>query len=221
MRRLALVLALALIACGGKPVVAPTPTPDPASDPFAGDALAVLAGLEDRLTAAPRVEIQARARAMGVIVADLRGTIVIEREVAATVEVKGSFAGTEIDTRWRSDAPVAENRRDIQSPVWADSLLIGITRMGAMHNWAMVVGGADPDIGNGDVRTWVQADQVAWKNDDPATRTLTFVIVVAGTPSGEAELTLDDRGLPLRRDVTVHFPEGNMRVVETYSRFTL
>lgn len=216
MRRAALAV-VSLVGCGGTAAAPPAAVPAP--DPFADDPLAMLAGLEDRLTSAPHVEIDVRARAMGAIVADLRGTLVIERELVATVAVAGDFAGTAIDTTWRSDAPVADDRRDIQSPVWADSLLIGLTRMGALHNWAMVIAGADPEIGNGDVRTWVEADQVAWKNDDPATRTLTYVIVVAGVPSGEATLQLRDDGLPLRRDVTVHFPEGDMRVVEDYPRF--
>ena len=36
---------------------------------------------------------------------------------------------------------------------------------------------------------------------------------------GQAELTLDDRGLPRRRTQVVHFAEGDMRVTETCARF--
>ncbi|MCA9529582.1 MAG: hypothetical protein KC543_05565, partial [Myxococcales bacterium] len=185
-------------------------------DPFAGDPVAALGGLEARLLAADHVTITAQVSASGAARAELDGTIEIARATGASIALEGTFDGTAIATRWDSTAAAAV---DTGPPVWADGLVIGVTRMGVLHNWANVIGGADPDTGNGDIRDWVGTDEPTWLHDDPASRTLAFHVVFGGAPIGEVELTLDDRGLPARRVQVVHFPEGDMRVLEEYVRF--
>lgn len=211
--RVSLVL---LAACGAR---SPAPAPEP--DPFADDPVAAFGGLETDLARARRVEITATAQSSGVFSSEITGTLDVEREHVVAIEIDGTFGDAPIAAAWRSDEPVDDAHSDVGSPVWADAVLIGVTRMGALHNFARLVAGADPDHGNGDVRTWVQVDQIAWKSGEPDTRTLTFAITVAGVPAGEAALILDGRGLPLRREQTVHFPEGDMIVVEHYDRFVV
>ena len=214
-------LVVVLGACGGKSAPPTDPEPDPETYVFAGDPIAAFGGLEDQLGAARRVEITTQIESVGYFKADLTATYDIEREFKVSVEVKGTVAGNPVAAKWTSHDIRDDRDTDIQSPVWADAVLIGITRMGALHNLARILETQDPDHGNGDVRTWVEVDQIVWKGDEPKTQTLEFDIIVSGIPSAEGELTLDTRGLPLRRDQLVSFDGVAMRVVEHYDHFEL
>lgn len=215
MRAAALGVAVLVAACG-----APAAPGAPAGpDPLADDPVAALAGLEARLTSARRVVIEAEVTATGAIEVEARGTITVERERGTAVEVRGRFIDADLERRWTSQAPADPAARDVPPATWADGLLIGATRMGVLHNWAKLFASQDPDTGHGDVRTWVEVTDVAWQDGDPASRALTFGIVVAGVPSGEATLELDARGLPARRAQTVRFgdaPDEVMHVIERY-----
>ena len=222
MRRAAAIgLAVLAAACGGSKAAPAKPQPTPQSIVFDDDPVAILSDLEERLAAADRVEIDADIRAEGALTADVHGSIHVERERVSWIKVKGWFVGQPVQAKWSSVTPVSGYAFDVQPPEWAEAILIGAMRMGALHNWAKVMDGKDPDTGNGDVRTWVTAEDVAWAKGGWKTRTLTWTIAVDGVRSAEAELELDARGLPLRRRVVVHFPQGDMRVSERYHRFEL
>lgn len=214
-------LAVGFGACGGKSAPAPDPEPDLDTYVFAGDPIAAFGGLEEQLGAARRVEITTQIQSVGYFQADLTATYDIERELKVSIAVEGTVAGNPVSAKWTSHDIRDDRDTDIQSPVWADAVLIGITRMGALHNLARILEKQDPDHGNGDVRTWVEVDQIVWKGDEPRTQTLEFDIIVSGIPSAEGELTLDTRGLPLRREQLVSFDGVAMRVVEHYDRFEL
>lgn len=73
----------------------------------------------------------------------------------------------------------------------------------------------------GGVREWVQV--VDLELGEPETiegreaRPISFRIVVAGSPSGEATLWVDvATGYPLLREQTVRFESGSMQVTERY-----
>lgn len=214
-------LAVGFGACGGKSAPAPDPEPDLDTYVFAGDPIAAFGGLEEQLGAARRVEITTQIQSVGYFQADLTATYDVEREFKVSIAVEGTVAGNPVSAKWTSHDIRDDRDTDIQSPVWADAVLIGITRMGALHNLARILEKQDPDHGNGDVRTWVEVDQIVWKGDEPRTQTLEFDIIVSGIPSAEGELTLDTRGLPLRREQLVSFDGVAMRVVEHYDRFEL
>ncbi len=210
----ALLLAAIVTGCGGAGGSgASVAAPPPGVDPFAADPLAAFATLEDRLLHAARVEVAVAVSASGAAQAELTGTIVVEPQLEASIVIDGSFDGNEIEARWASSAAAAI---DTPAPTWAEGILLGLTRMGVLHNWARLVAGADPDTGLGDV---LEATDLAWKDGAPATRTLTFQIVFDGAPVGDVELTLDEAGLPRHRAQLVHFPDGDMRVVEAYTAF--
>lgn len=218
MRPLAALLVLA--ACGSSAPAKPEkPEPTPDSIVFDDDPIAILTDLEERLAAADRVDVEADIHAEGALTADVHGSIHVERERVSWIKVKGWFVGQPVQAKWSSLTPVSGYAFDVQPPEWAEAILIGAMRMGALHNWAKVMGGKDPDTGNGDVRTWVTVEDVAWAKGGWKTRTLTWVVAVDGVRSAEAELELDERGLPRHRRVVVHFPQGDMRVSERYTRF--
>jgi len=219
-RSIAIVAAAALAACGRKPAPPPAnPPPTAAERAFADDPIAVLADLEDRLAAARQVDFEADIVATGALSADVHGLVHVERERVSWIKVQGWFVGQPVHAKWSSETPIDRNSNDVPPAEWADGLLIGAVRMGPLHNWAKVMGGDDPETGHGDVRTWVTADPVAWKDGAARTRTLVWTIVIDGVPRGDSELELDGRGLPKRRRVVVHFPQGDMQVAETYVRF--
>jgi hypothetical protein len=217
------VLALALLvlaACGSSAPAKPKkPEPTAKSIVFDDDPVAIFEDLEARLAAADRVEIEADIHAEGALTADVHGSIHVERERVSWIKVKGWFVGQPVHAKWSSLTPVSGYAFDVQPPEWAEGILIGAMRMGALHNWAKVMDGKDPETGHGDVRTWVTVEDVEWAKGGWKTRTLTWAIAVDGVRSAEAELELDERGLPLHRRVVVHFPQGDMRVSERYTRF--
>jgi len=214
-----LALALVLTACGSRGSKPAEEPKDLAAIVFSDDPVAVLADLEDRLAAAREVEVIADVHAEGALTAEVHGELHVERERVSWIKVKGWFVDQPVQTKWSSLTPLSELTFDVTPPEWAEGLLVGAVRMGTLHNWAMVMSEKDPDIGHGDVRSWVLVEHVAWAEGGAPTRTLTWTIVVDGIPTGEVALELDERMLPLRRRQVVHFPQGDMRVEERYRRF--
>jgi hypothetical protein len=186
----------------------------------------MLEELERQLGQTPwrvRYELQAE----GVVVASLVGSLSLADEVE--LEVAGQFAGTVHDLRlWTQGdrlhgGPVAAPTLDVpRPPELAAALVIGMTRMGLLHNVAMLIGGAAPDHADGGVAQWVRTrdhQRVTAVRDESSAAddtALSFAIEVAGQRTARATLWLDEHGLPSRREVTVDLPEGQMRVVERY-----
>lgn len=102
-----------------------------------------------------------------------------------------------------------------KEPFLSTAVLIGLTRMGVLHNVARLVAGKAPDHDNGGVREWVEVENIRFVGADR--NSIRFDIIVDGTRSAVATVRVDPRsGLPLQREQTVEFPQGSMTVVETY-----
>lgn len=195
----------------------PQSAPEPAKD-----AETAFSELEERLLGGG-LELSHHLVAEGAIEVDLRGRLWVGDQVELLAT--GTFAGEAYDLRLstRGDllhgGPNTDPSFERPRPTaLVPSLVLGLTRMGLLHNVAMLVSGAPPDHSDGGVGDWVQVVEPRWTEDGEG---LTFGIVVAGEPSGTATLWLDDEGLPRRREQTVPFPEGEMRVVETYESVRL
>lgn len=212
-------LVVALAACGSKAPPPGDPEPDIGDYVFAGDPIAAFGGLEEQLSTARRVVIDTQVESIGDFKAELTGHLDVEREFKVSIQVDGEVGGAPVAVTWSSHDLLDDSLSDVQSPVWADGLLIGLARMGVTRNFERLIGGIDPETGNGDIRSWVEIDRIEWKGGEPRTQTLTFEIAVIGIPAGEGELVLDTRGLPLRRDQILRFDQIELRVVEHYDRF--
>lgn len=209
--------ALVLGACGA---------PEPGR-PYPGSAEEAFYAMENRLIAADPGILDYRVTSSGAFTADIGGEVRLDAEEARLTGA-GSFGGQPVDLRWeRSGDRLAggngpatfeiEEIADLEAAV-----VLGITRMGILHNLARLTSGAPPDHANGAVREWIQPVDVAWTLEDPdgagpIRYGFTFGLMVDGVRSAEVELWLDGRGLPVRRDQTVQFPGGEMIVVEEYS----
>lgn len=190
----------------------------------ATDPAAAFADLEGRLLQDPDSRIGFRITAEGAFTATLEGELFLgEGDVAALTSV-GTFGSDSVSL----SLEVADGRliggngvRRFEEPVPAglrEAVVIGLTRMGLLHNLARLVSGSPPDRADGTVRTWVQARAIDWVAQDGAEgrRGLSFQVWVDEQAAGDAVLWLDSRGWPVARDQTVRFPGGEMRVHEAY-----
>lgn len=220
---------LAMPACAGSPgPSSPTsgsPAP-PTTAPAHGAEVrreapeTVFAKLEEQLSHTP-LRLRFELRAEGAVVVALAGSLVIAQEVE--LEARGQFAGVEQDLRlWTQGDRLRAGPRDAPTldvprpPALASALVIGMTRMGLLHNVAMLSAGRAPDGADGGVREWVQTVEHQHVGQAGGDAALAFVLVVAGQRMGHATLWLDAKGWPARREQTVDFPEGPMKVSERY-----
>jgi hypothetical protein len=187
---------------------------------FAQNPADTIAALEARLDAADRVQVEFEVSATGAVTADVRGRLHLQRNGTTVLEATGQFAGAPVDVALTADADSmllrggsADSLLQARPPALADALLIGFVRMGILHNVARLTAAAAPDHGDGGVRSWVTLEPLAEREN-----TFEFALTVAGEPAGTATLSLDTRGLPVRREQRVAFPEGEMRVSERYLR---
>lgn len=214
-RALCVLLTLGAGGCGASAGDDARSSAPPPEDPSA-----LYASVERRLLEAEAVSVAFHVTSEGAFVADLEGTLYTSAdrsELAAT----GTFGGAPVDVRLEADgaqfrygsaaAPTGAPR----PAALEEALLVGLMRMGVLHNLAMLTAGQGADHAEGGVQEWVRVDGFT---DAASGHGVGFDITVAGTPSGSATLRLDERGLPREREQVVQFPGGEMRVLERYSR---
>jgi hypothetical protein len=109
------------------------------------------------------------------------------------IDVSGSIAGKPLSTRY--DRPY-DRKKDI-----AESWI----RIGLAHNLFRIMNGKEAE-GVDAQATNVKVDKGHY----------TFDMIVEGKRVGTAELWTDASGLPLHREQTVRFPQGEMKVTERY-----
>ncbi|NND61408.1 MAG: hypothetical protein HKN49_14210 [Gammaproteobacteria bacterium] len=213
-------LALAAILLGGCAA-----TPSLLSGESEPGALAALAAMESRLQYSPVLRIDYSVSASGAVAADLEGDLVLQKPGKAALRSVGDFAGNETSLRMVSDgerlqAQNLDRRVDIETPVAVhEGLLLGLVRMGILHNLAMLTSGAPPDATDGSEPFFAQPINVRWDpiRSTDSHRVLQFDLVVNDQPAGEVALWIATAtGMPARREQVVHFDNGDMQVVELY-----
>lgn len=220
-RSVPLIILLVLAGCSVEPTSEPVTASASAIDTSVG-AEGVLAALEYRLMSDGSLAFDFEISSSGAVSSALSGRL-DARWPDVELAADGEFAGRPADLGLAStgDDLTCSNGEATTAPRPAelrDAIVIGLTRMGLLHNLAVLTGGRGPDHAGGGVREWVESRDVAFaETDDDTTVVLEFAIRVAGADSGTARLELDRAtGLPRRREQTVQFPQGEMRVVEIY-----
>jgi hypothetical protein len=182
-------------------------------------------GLEARLVGAEVVEMDFEIGATGAYPADLSGSLRISPDSGTTFVATGQFGGQPVDLFLRPHPEgMIYGNGDIRlvGVVPSDlqaALVIGLTRMGLLHNLARLSGVVPPDHMDGNVQSWVTVDGYRASTDHVGA--VEFDLTVAGVPSGTASLLMDDEGLPVIRRQVVQFPDGEMHVVERYSNVVI
>jgi hypothetical protein len=240
-RRLALVglgfWLAGVVGCGGggaPPIAAPMePALDadvPAEEASDAEAEEFLAALEARLLDAPRLELRSEILVTGAMEGALAGTLVVSAGGSVAIEFEGELGGRAVkphlvatgDTMSGGDGSAGFDAA--RPPALAEGLIVGLVRMGILHNLAMLSAGRPPDGADGGVRDWVTVTELALgpveRPDElggRAARPLSFEIVVGGQAAGEATVWVaEGSGLPLLRRQTVRFSQGTMEVEERY-----
>ncbi|MDX1530525.1 MAG: hypothetical protein R3362_03275 [Rhodothermales bacterium] len=218
-------LAGLLLLLGVAGCAAPRPTTGAAPD--------ALAAVEARLLATPTARTDYAITARGAFTADLTGTLGLGVRGRLFLTADGHFGEAEYARRLIADA---ERMQALEvdallfeqppPPALREAVVIGLTRMGLLHNLARLVAGQPPDHAGGGAADWVTAHDVRWGTEEMVdgriARPLHFGIRVSGTDSGAATLWLDaETGLPVRRAQTVRFPDGTMEVEEHYGTWDL
>ncbi|MBL8942313.1 MAG: hypothetical protein JNK45_04150 [Myxococcales bacterium] len=241
------ILLLALVACRPAAPIGPTATPAPAPTEVPADAApeapdAVLAALEARLLGAERVHLVFEVESHGAIETDVRGILVVGPGGRALLEAQGTFAGATGVARLECDGKQMRGtsgtaRLELPCPAGlGPALLLGLVRMGVLHNVARAWSAKAPDRADAEPDAAPSAAMDAWvttarHHRPPATlperaathfETIAFDVVVDGTPVGDAALHLDADGNPTSREQSVRFPGADpddvveMKVVERY-----
>ncbi len=195
------------------------------------DGAELMAQLQARLLKARRVVIEGEVQSHGALFSQLKGGARINERNHMSLSYYGQIGPKPAVLSLAADGRVLELRNGAErraEPVQDEAnraLLIGLLRMGLLHNLARLGGLQAPDHGGGGVERWVTLD-----NFRPTTYILGgelegalsfgFDVLVDGEPAASARLWLDPvSGLPRRREQTVRFAQGEMTVVEDYRRF--
>lgn len=188
--------------------------------------------LEEDLLEAVAVRVSYSITARGTYDASLSGVLLVGEGNALRLEASGSFAGEPVDAVLVSNGTglsmtVGGEEILLETPgQLKEAVIIGLTRMGLLHNLARLTGSAPPDHAAGAVAKWVKVSgfSIADPPEDPPVDgvPVEFGIVLSQESVGEVIMWLDQRtGLPLLRTQTVHFPEGDMLVTEAYHEVDL
>ena len=197
----------------------------PAGDKAAKEAFD---SIEKRLLITNVLRVNFEVEARGAVVADLDGDLVTQQPELAAIRAQGSFAGKPVQPVLIGDGQrLRGGSKDFfdqpAPPDLRDGLLLGLTRMGILHNLAMLSADAAPEGTDGNIEDWVQASSFstvdrARKIGGESVRGVHFKLEVGGEPAGEVTLWYGiDSGLPVAREQLVNFAERDMRVVERYT----
>lgn len=197
------------------------------------DPAQLVAQLEARLASSRRVVIDATIESRGLIAATLAGQTELLDRNRAKLAYSGTFTGQpaylglDADGRSVTLRNGSATRAERAPAAHNHALVVGFMRMGLMHNVARLTGLQAPDHGGGGAELWVTLDSFrpttyAQSGDLEGFMSFGFDIIVDGQVGGNARLWLDPAtGLPRRRHVTVRFPQGDLIVVEDYTRFVV
>lgn len=215
-------IAMVLVGCGGGEEVPPhAGRGGPSGHESAQE---TLAQVEHAFLGAEGRRVVFEVRAEGVFTASLDGHLVLDAGNALSLEASGVFGADSVSLwldasrdpmAWGNAGDRFEQRRP---DGLRDAVVIGLVRMGVLHNLARLVSGAPPDRMDADVGSWVQAVAPEWVGRDPRVGDtgISFEIQVEGQRAGTATVWLDSGGAVVGRDQLVQFPTGEMRVTERY-----
>ncbi len=195
----------------------------------AGDHEEAFRLLEEGLLTMPGLRMSFTAESSGAFTASLAGFLDIRADADTLVRAEGSFGGQAMDLLIVTEGDSLISRSGVRQTAVAmpphvrEALVIGLTRMGILHNLARLTVARPPDHADGGVREWVEVVDVRAPSGDAegegsGSRSFRFGLRVSGQDSGDAVLMVNGTsGLPRIRMQEVRFPGGMMTVREEYA----
>lgn len=209
MSRLATTLLIAALYMAGLTACAQQAARDTAAARFSA--------LESTLLQSDELTLRYQVESTGAFTANINGMLRLHADNSVTLNADGLFGDAPVQLTLHANQQTMQGGNgaagfDSDTPAnLRPALLIGLTRMGILHNLARLTAAQPPDQADGDVQAWVEVTDMSASGD-----ALSFAIVVAGQPSGSATLVLADDGMPAHREQVVNFPGGSMQVTERY-----
>lgn len=205
MRTASPLLVLALAACGT------TPTPAPVKS-----APITLAAVETAMLDAAAWRVEATIHSEGKFPADLMATVLATRDNRVHIDATGTFLGQPLTLRWVSDG-ARTSAGEPTPPETTRALILGMARMGLLHNLVRLSGGGDaPDHAEGGAGDWVVA--IDPQPDDAGA--IAFALRVAGDQVGRGTVraSAGPHGVVMtERRTEVDFDGVGMTVEERYT----
>src|SRR3954469_1637777 len=156
--------------------------------------------MEAALVAQP-VTGTAHSHAEGSVKADVDSTITFTDQTV--VQFKGNVMGQDVDKTWDHAT----------TPELRDSLLIGLTRMGLLHNLVNFTRDRPPANVEGHVREALIPHDFAKRKGG----VIAYKLRVGNREMGDATIKIDPKThFPVARTLTAHLDQGDMRVTETF-----
>lgn len=234
-RRIGLAWMVAMLASCGSSQNARSRRDEPAARLY-------LTRLERRLMGASSVHVYARLRSTAPFQADVHAGLDLGRGNEARLSFGGEVGGELLAASLVSDGTRMRRRLDRRDApdraadgatprALRESLVLGLTRMGLLHNVVRLARFELPDHAEGGVDPWVRLrgfaarlpERVRSGGDvyaEIVVEPVELEVVVSGEPVADAILWFLDE-LPYRRVQRVRFPQGRMDVHEEYTDFEL
>ncbi len=225
--RLAVLALAATAACGSAsstPPVAAQGAATPAPAPSALDAL------EQRLIQAPSFRIHAHLASGGRIESHFEGTVSAGTGSRMRFALQGAFGGKDADALFTCDGARMRGGHRGQpfdldaAPALREGFVVDFVRRGLLHNVARLAMGRTPDNIDGSATRHLEVVGATHSPGEMVrgapTDMWSWTLFVDHQKAADETLWLDAKsGLPVRRRVVVHFPEGDMQVGEEYDAF--
>jgi hypothetical protein len=174
--------------------------------------------LESKIYEAPGLTFSFDINSSGAVTSNLRGEVKLCSGNRVSIRSQGEIFDQPITSMLEAVGNTLKlNGRELQVPAELnESIMVGLLRMGLLHNLVRLGGDFVPDHAGGGVEDWVQVPVVGVSGDR-----LFFDVLVSGQRAGKADLILSKKGWPQRRVQTVYFGTEEMKVIEIYSGFSL
>jgi hypothetical protein len=195
-------------------------------------------GAADRLAFCEAATLAARAvgtfevDAKGAHDAHLTGTLELTGGNALSLVAEGKFDREAVRVEFESmsgdinrtvtKGSAASAQHNAAQPALNEAVVVGLVRMGLLHNLALLMNDQMVSKAEGGVRDEVQAFDLRDAGPDTSAglpcRRVDFSLHVGGKTTAEGGLCIDDAtGLPLQHRVTVHFAEGDLTATERFT----
>jgi hypothetical protein len=146
------------------------------------------------------LQLEVTSHAEGAVQAD--ATTDVSVGPATRLHSQGTFLGK----------PFARSFDERTTPGLRDAVVLGMTRMGLLHNVVNLSQGNGIDYADGSARDWLKATTFRRVKGG-----VSFLILVGDKEIGSATLLIDAKTkLPRKRTQVVHLPNADMHVTETY-----
>ena len=163
-------------------------------------AQALFQTMERKLLSAQPLQLEVESHADGAVKADATSEVSVGP--ATRVHTKGNFMG----------APFAKDFDQPTTGDMRDALVLGLSRMGLLHNVVNISQDNGIDHAKGGARDWLEPYDFKRVKGGVA-----YALRVSGKQTSEVTLLIDPKtARPKKRDMVVHFPNGTMHVIETY-----